>query len=355
MTSSVALRLVEPLQGRGHHLYMDNFYTSPLLFRKIHEQGFEACGTLRLNRKGVTPEVKTPIKKGESRTVDVDEKLNIVQWHDKQVVSILSTLHGGNTVEVERRSRQAVGGREVENTSIWGELTGETNFSPTMGFPTVQSRGGREYSSSFLMLLLGIVISCIPPNNLDENSLMSFFASSLQRSSYKRQLPCHLPPTLHLTVLNTNPSNHLLVSANVTFLDSTRSQTVADRYSCSNKKGRGKKTTTFYCKPPDIRNTQPNDLLAFYLLVSSSKFTVHTFSRGSKKVGVFLYVCCPCLPQPHSRYILQCLHPFHVCEGVEIVALSVLDAHSRTGSVVPRARAWRLHPTREFQRMRSKG
>ena len=75
MTSSVVLQLAEPLQGRGHHLYMDNFYTSPLLFRKLHEQGFEACGTLQLNRKGVPPEVKMPIRKGESRTVDVDEKL----------------------------------------------------------------------------------------------------------------------------------------------------------------------------------------------------------------------------------------------------------------------------------------
>ena len=51
--------------------------------------------------------------------------MNVVQWHDKRVVSILSTIHGNNTVSVERRSRQAVGGREtVEKleaiTDTWG-------------------------------------------------------------------------------------------------------------------------------------------------------------------------------------------------------------------------------------------
>ena len=39
--------------------------------------------------------------------------MKIIQWHDKRVVSVLSTIHGDKTVEVERRSRRAVGGCEV--------------------------------------------------------------------------------------------------------------------------------------------------------------------------------------------------------------------------------------------------
>ena len=113
MISAVVLRLVEPLQGGGHHLYMDNFYTSPLLFRELRQCGFEACGTIRLNRRGVPPEVKKPMRKGESRAVSLDDGMRIIQWHDKRVVSVLSTIHGDKTVEVERRSRRAVWGREV--------------------------------------------------------------------------------------------------------------------------------------------------------------------------------------------------------------------------------------------------
>ena len=39
--------------------------------------------------------------------------MNVVQWHDKRVVSILSTLHDDSPVAVERRTRRAQGGREV--------------------------------------------------------------------------------------------------------------------------------------------------------------------------------------------------------------------------------------------------
>ena len=46
ITSGVVLRLVEPICGHGHHVYMDNLYTSPTLYAELHLQGFGACGTL---------------------------------------------------------------------------------------------------------------------------------------------------------------------------------------------------------------------------------------------------------------------------------------------------------------------
>ncbi|XP_071318657.1 piggyBac transposable element-derived protein 4-like [Trachinotus anak] len=39
--------------GSGYTIYMDNFYTSPLLFRHLRQQGFGACGTYRQGRVGV--------------------------------------------------------------------------------------------------------------------------------------------------------------------------------------------------------------------------------------------------------------------------------------------------------------
>ena len=113
MTAGVVLRLVDPIRDLGHHLYVDNLYTSPSLFRELHLRGFEACGTLRINRRGVPPEVKTALKKGEKRVVPVDDNMAVIQWHDKRLVSILSTLHSDSPVETERRSRSAPGGREV--------------------------------------------------------------------------------------------------------------------------------------------------------------------------------------------------------------------------------------------------
>ena len=104
---------MEPVSGRGHHVYTDNLYTSPALFRKLRHRGFEACDTLCLNRHGVPPESKAVLKKGESRTIPVDDNMAIVQWHDKRIVSILTTMHSASPVRVERRSRHVPTGREV--------------------------------------------------------------------------------------------------------------------------------------------------------------------------------------------------------------------------------------------------
>lgn len=116
MTAAVVLRLVEPICGLGHHMYMDNLYTSPALFSELCSRGFGACGTLRLNRRGIPPEAKGKLEKGGKRIIPVDETMHVVQWHDKRVVSILSTLHDDSPVPVERRCRQVQGGRElIEN------------------------------------------------------------------------------------------------------------------------------------------------------------------------------------------------------------------------------------------------
>ncbi|CAI7992357.1 PiggyBac transposable element-derived protein 4, partial [Geodia barretti] len=73
MTAAVVLRLVEPISGLGHHIYMDNFYTSPALFLRLRSLGFGACRTLRLTRRGVPAEAKMRLEKGERRLVPVDE------------------------------------------------------------------------------------------------------------------------------------------------------------------------------------------------------------------------------------------------------------------------------------------
>ena len=112
-TAGIVLRLIEPICGRGYHLYTGNFYTSPALFAELRRHGFEACGTLRLNRRGVPPEAKAVLKRGEIRRVQVGDNMVVVQWHDKRTVSVLSTVHSHSPVQTERRSRHAADGREV--------------------------------------------------------------------------------------------------------------------------------------------------------------------------------------------------------------------------------------------------
>ena len=45
VTHGVVLKLVEGLENKGHHLYCDKYYTSPVLF-SLCTLGFGACGTV---------------------------------------------------------------------------------------------------------------------------------------------------------------------------------------------------------------------------------------------------------------------------------------------------------------------
>lgn len=53
-------------QGLCHHLCVDNFYTSPQLFKDLLEAGSLACGTIRNNRKGFPVELKDNLQHSES-------------------------------------------------------------------------------------------------------------------------------------------------------------------------------------------------------------------------------------------------------------------------------------------------
>jgi len=58
-TAAVVLELLEPLFGCGHTLWIDNFFSSPELARKLKiEHSTDCVDTLNLNRKNVPKEVK---------------------------------------------------------------------------------------------------------------------------------------------------------------------------------------------------------------------------------------------------------------------------------------------------------
>ena len=53
LATKVVLSLTQNLQYKGYHVYTDNFYSSPALFAELHGLEFEACGTVRKDRRGL--------------------------------------------------------------------------------------------------------------------------------------------------------------------------------------------------------------------------------------------------------------------------------------------------------------
>ena len=75
VTHAVVMKLVDPIKDRGHNVYMDNFYTSPQVFADLRDNGFGACGTLRLNRRGLPPAIHQKVRKGEKATIRLDTSM----------------------------------------------------------------------------------------------------------------------------------------------------------------------------------------------------------------------------------------------------------------------------------------
>ena len=87
---------------KGHRIYMDNFYTSPELIEELLYRDTPACGTVRLNRKGLPKAITktTKMQKNEScfrRSYNFEEDeegpLLCVKWCDKRQVTLLTTIH----------------------------------------------------------------------------------------------------------------------------------------------------------------------------------------------------------------------------------------------------------------------
>ena len=105
---------------------MDNYYTSPSLFLELTNNGIGACGTARTDRKGMPTLWKqkqgkhsNSLQKSEIRTEFLKNgKLLALQWEDKRLITMLSSIHDSSMVTKTRRTRASASGRETK--AIYG-------------------------------------------------------------------------------------------------------------------------------------------------------------------------------------------------------------------------------------------
>ena len=105
-SGAIVLALLEPYLGKGHTLYVDNFYSSPALFNLLYSKCTNACGTVRRRRRGM-PMIDDKLKKGEAYFRS-STNLLVLKWMDKKEVCIISTMHTADFTTISR-----YGGKQI--------------------------------------------------------------------------------------------------------------------------------------------------------------------------------------------------------------------------------------------------
>ena len=106
-TPRVVLTLVEQLHHKGYDLYVDHYYTSPILVAEL----VTVTGTLQSNRKGVPTAIKQGCKEpvgtvSAFRSKDGSRDILVLIWMDKRNIIMLSTKHEVGMVLVRTRQVQ---------------------------------------------------------------------------------------------------------------------------------------------------------------------------------------------------------------------------------------------------------
>ncbi|XP_026462736.1 piggyBac transposable element-derived protein 4-like [Ctenocephalides felis] len=98
------MSLMKPLINKGYCLTIDNFYSSVELFKLLSVFKRDAYGTVRSNRKGLPINIKNPKEVNPEYVRSFrKERLMAMRWKDKRNVYFLSTIHGADQVEIEKR------------------------------------------------------------------------------------------------------------------------------------------------------------------------------------------------------------------------------------------------------------
>ena len=88
----VVMKMIQPYMNKNHHVYFDNFFSSPVPLEHLELQQTYACSTVWYNRKGLPACASNKLTR-PGQLVQA-EKGNIVftKWHDKRDVAVLPLM-----------------------------------------------------------------------------------------------------------------------------------------------------------------------------------------------------------------------------------------------------------------------
>lgn len=104
----VVLDMTKGLEGKGHHAYFDNFFTTTNLLLTLQERQIYSCGTVRANRKNLPSGLKADkaMSRGDFDWSVHKGKVSCLKWKDKRTIQLLSTIHyPTDQIKVNKREK----------------------------------------------------------------------------------------------------------------------------------------------------------------------------------------------------------------------------------------------------------
>ena len=105
ITYDLVMDLTSDYHGKGFHIFMDNYYTSPTLFTSLWSVRMGATGTRKANRKGLPKKLKDVKVDRGNLMVMHKENLMAAKYHDRKIVYLLSTVETATMRDTGRERR----------------------------------------------------------------------------------------------------------------------------------------------------------------------------------------------------------------------------------------------------------
>jgi len=135
-TGKTVLNLLQGLENTHHRVYMDNFYTSPILFLAMKNITLYGCGTVR-NCKGFPMNELKAVQtrqRGDIAWLSWNGSMLALKWKDRKEISALSTIHSSPVPRPAPRVRDNEDGddeegddatvtRRVKERAQWRQVT----------------------------------------------------------------------------------------------------------------------------------------------------------------------------------------------------------------------------------------
>ncbi|XP_066275083.1 piggyBac transposable element-derived protein 4-like [Branchiostoma lanceolatum] len=155
-THALVMRLMTNgnLLQRGHHLGIDNFFSSPDLFLELYQQGTTASGTVRCNRKGLPKQaIKKKLKNQETEERRKGNLLCVAYQDGNKKPILLSTAAAAGFQDDVTSRGQPV--RRPRVVSKYNKSMGGVDLSDARLYKYLSERRTMKWTNKVVFSILG--------------------------------------------------------------------------------------------------------------------------------------------------------------------------------------------------------